>query len=216
MNRSSSTTRLDAASLEKAVAVICKVDPRFKVIVKQHGIPSLRASAGGLPALLQMVTEQFLSLAAAAAIWKRLEQRLSPVHAASVLACPQQDLVALGLSRAKAKSFHGLSTAVATGTFSFEALEDMNDVTAHKALVALPGIGPWTADIYLLSVLSRSDAWPWGDVALQAAAQDLLQLSERPGKREMLALGEAFRPYRAVAARLLWAHYRGWKQMSQA
>jgi DNA-3-methyladenine glycosylase II len=208
--------RLDEGSLEKAVTLLCKVEPRFTSVVTRHGIPSLRASTGGLPGLLQMVTEQFLSLAAAAAIWTRLEQRLSPVHADSVLACPQQDLVELGLSRAKAKSFHGLSTAVATGAFSFEALEDMDDVAAHKTLVALPGIGPWTADIYLLSVLLRSDAWPWGDVALQAAAQDLFQLSARPAKQDMLALAEGFRPYRAVAARLLWAHYRGLKQMSQA
>jgi DNA-3-methyladenine glycosylase II len=92
----------------------------------------------------------------------------------------------------------------------------MEDAAARKALVALPGIGPWTADIYLLSVLLREDAWPWGDVALQAAAQHLFDLPARPGKPEMLALGEGFKPHRAVAARLLWAHYRGLKKMSQA
>jgi DNA-3-methyladenine glycosylase II len=124
--------------------------------------------------------------------------------------------VALGLSRAKAKSFHGLAHAVASGVLDFETLEAMDDVTAHKTLVALPGIGPWTADIYLLSVLQRPDAWPWGDVALQAAAQNLFDLQERPDKMAMLALGQKFQPYRAVAARLLWAHYRGMKQMSQA
>jgi DNA-3-methyladenine glycosylase II len=207
---------LDDAALERAVAKLCRTQPAFKRVVKQHGLPSLRASSGGLPGLLQMVTEQFLSLAAAAAIWKRLEARLLPCDATSVLACPQDDLMALGLSRAKAKSFHGLAEAVGSGRFSFEALAHMDDVAAHKALVALPGIGPWTADIYLLSVLLRRDAWPWGDVALQAAAQDLFQLSARPGKQEMLALGEHFQPYRAVAARLLWSHYRGLKQLSQA
>jgi DNA-3-methyladenine glycosylase II len=163
-----------------------------------------------------MVTEQFLSLAAAAAIWKRLQGRLLPCDANRVLSCPQEELVTLGLSQAKAKSFHGIAATVATGAFSFEALETLDDAVAHKALVALPGIGPWTADIYLLSVLLRSDAWPWGDVALQAAAESLFELSARPGKQEMVELGEQFRPYRAVAARLLWAHYRGLKQMSQA
>ena len=163
-----------------------------------------------------MVTEQFLSLAAAAAIWKRLHLRLQPHDPAIILDCPQQELVALGLSRAKAKSFHGLAQAVASGAMDFTALESMDDVAAHKALVALPGIGPWTADIYLLSVLLRSDAWPWGDVALQAAAQNLFDLPERPGKLAMIELGECFRPYRAAAARLLWAHYRGMKKMSQA
>jgi DNA-3-methyladenine glycosylase II len=207
---------LDQGSLEKAVKRLCRSHPSFKVVVKQHGLPSLRASAGGLPGLLQMVTEQFLSLSAAAAIWKRLDTRLTPCDPRSVLGCPQEELQALGLSRAKAKSFHGLAEAVHSGSFSFEALAKMDDAAAHKALVALPGIGPWTADIYLLSVLLRSDAWPWGDVALQVAAQDLFRLQDRPAKLEMIELGEGFRPYRAVAARLLWAHYRGLKRMSQA
>jgi DNA-3-methyladenine glycosylase II len=208
--------RLDEATLQKSVATLCRKQQRFKKVVKLHGVPSLRASAGGLEGILQMVTEQFLSLAAAAAIWKRLESKLLPCDANRVLSCPQDELVALGLSRAKAKSFHGIATALATGAFSFEALDALDDAEAHKALVALPGIGPWTADIYLLSVLLRSDAWPWGDVALQAAAAHLFELSVRPGKLEMQALGEGFRPHRAVAARLLWAHYRGMKQLSQA
>ncbi len=208
--------QLDDEKLAKAVKLLCMREPRFKSVVKQHGLPSLRASTGGLSGLLQMVTEQFLSLAAAAAIWKRLELRLGLCDAEHVLTCPQEDLVTLGLSRAKAKSFHGIAHAVASGQFSFDALDAMDDAQAHKALVELPGIGPWTADIYLLSVLLRRDAWPWGDVALQAAAHQLFSLSERPQKTEMMALGEGFRPYRAVAARLLWAHYRGLKQMSQA
>ena len=208
--------KLDEALLAKAVRSLCRKEGRFSSVVKQHGLPSLRASPGGLEAVLQMVTEQFLSLAAAAAIWKRLHVRLQPHHPAIILACPQEELVALGLSRAKAKSFHGLAAAVASGAMDFTALESMDDGTAHKALVALPGIGPWTADIYLLSVLLRPDAWPWGDVALQAAAQHLFDLPERPGKAAMLEWGERFRPHRAVAARLLWAHYRGMKQMSQA
>ena len=214
--RQSPIPKLDETQLAKSVRVLCRREPRFKAVVKQHGLPSLRATPGGLEAVLQMVTEQFLSLAAAAAIWKRLRERLLTCEAAHILECPQEELVALGLSRAKAKSFHGLAEAVASGRLSFADLEHMDDATAHKALVALPGIGPWTADIYLLTVLLRADAWPWGDVALQAAAQHLFQLPDRPDKKAMLALGESFRPHRAVAARLLWSHYRGMKQLSQA
>jgi DNA-3-methyladenine glycosylase II len=209
-------SKLDDDSLARAVRLLCRREPRFKAVVKAHGMPSMREANGGLEALLQMVTEQFLSLAAAAAIWKRLQQRLSPCEAHIILNCPQAELVTLGLSRAKAKSFHGLAEAVHTGALDFARLELLDDAAAHKALVALPGIGPWTADIYLLSVLQRPDAWPWGDVALQAAAQNLFELPERPEKAAMIALGEAFRPWRAVAARLLWSHYRGMKQMSQA
>jgi DNA-3-methyladenine glycosylase II len=208
--------KLDEGSLAKAVRMLCRREPRFKTVVNAHGMPSMRQANGGLEALLQMVTEQFLSLAAAAAIWKRLHPRLSPCDPHTILACSQTELVALGLSRAKAKSFHGLAEAAKSGTLDFTSLERLGDAAAHKALVALPGIGPWTADIYLLSVLQRADVWPWGDVALQAAAHDLFGLPERPGKAAMLALGESFRPCRAVAARLLWSHYRGMKQMSQA
>jgi DNA-3-methyladenine glycosylase II len=208
--------RLDEMQLAQAVRALCRKDKRFKAVVKQHGLPALRASSGGLETLLQMVTEQFLSLAAAAAIWKRLHNRLQPHDPTIILACPQEELVALGLSRAKARSFHGLAQAVVSGQLDFEGLSGMDDVMAHKALVALPGIGPWTADIYLLWVLLRPDAWPWGDVALQAAAHHLFELPERPEKTAMLELGERFRPHRAVAARLLWSHYRGLKKMSQA
>jgi DNA-3-methyladenine glycosylase II len=208
--------KLDDEGLAKAVRSLCRREKRFNAVIRRHGLPSLRASTGGLAAVLQMVTEQFLSLAAAAAIWKRLDARLAPHDPETILNCPQQELLALGLSRAKAKSFHGLAYAVASGAMDFTALETMDDVTAHKILVALPGIGPWTADIYLLSVLLRPDAWPWGDVALQVAAQDLFELPERPDKSAMIVLGQKFQPYRAVAARLLWAHYRGLKQMSQA
>jgi DNA-3-methyladenine glycosylase II len=207
---------LDEDGLAQAVRLLQRREPRFRPVVKRHGMPSLRASQGGLAALLQMVTEQFLSLSAAAAIWHRCCTHLGQVEAHTVLACPQDQFLALGLSRAKAKSFHGLAEAVRNGALDFAALHEMEDAAAHKALVALPGIGPWTAEIYLLSVMLRPDAWPWGDVALQAAAQDLFELSQRPGKAEMLDLGERFKPFRAVAARLLWSHYRHLKQMSQA
>jgi len=84
-----------------------------------------------------------------------------------------------------------------------------------RALIALPGIGPWTADIYALSCLGRADAWPTGDLALQASAADLFGLVKRPDSRAMLTLAEAWRPWRSVAARLLWAHYRSLKGLPQ-
>jgi DNA-3-methyladenine glycosylase II len=207
---------LDDDSLAKAVRSLCRREPRFKPIVKAHGIPSLRAGKAGLEGMLIIVTEQFLSLAAARAIWLRLEARLQPFVPDHILACAQQELVSLGLSNAKAKSFHGLALAALERRFDHHDLSQMDDEAAQKNLIALPGVGPWTADIYLLSACLRADVWPWGDVALQAAAQDLFKLKTRPDKTKMLALGEDFRPYRAVAARLLWSHYRGLKQMKQA
>jgi DNA-3-methyladenine glycosylase II len=207
---------LDEAILHQAIKDLCKVEPRFAAVVKQHGPPALRRAQGGLPALLQMVTEQFLSLAAAATIWARLEARMHPCDAQSVLACSVEELKALGLSGAKAKSFLGLAGAVADGRLDFDLLHGLDDAAAQKMLVSLPGIGPWTADIYLLSVMQRANVWPWGDVALQASAQHLFNMRKRPDKKRMIKLGESFRPWRAVAARLLWAHYRGMKNISQA
>jgi DNA-3-methyladenine glycosylase II len=207
---------LDDEALAKAVRVLCRREPRFKPVVKAHGIPSLRAGTKGLEGMLTIVTEQFLSLAAARAIWLRLEARLKPFAHDHILACPQAELVSLGLSNAKAKSFHGLAQAAQDGRFDHDDLMQMDDEAAQKNLIALPGVGPWTADIYLLSACLRADVWPWGDVALQAAAQDLFKLKDRPDKKRMLQLAEPFRPYRAVLARLLWSHYRGLKAMKQA
>lgn len=213
---SKSILSLDEPSLARAVSALCRREPRFKPVVKTHGMPSLRAGKSGLEGLLIIVTEQFLSLAAAAAIWRRLASRLAPFEAASILACPHAELVGLGLSNAKAKSFHALALAAQEGRFHHIDLMALDDDAAHRALVALPGVGPWTADIYLLTACLRADVWPWGDVALQAAAEDLFDLKARPGKAEMLKIGESLRPYRAVAARLLWSHYRGLKAMKQA
>lgn len=203
-------------TLVVAITRLCKVEPRFQAVVDNHGIPSLRAATGGLEGLLMIVTEQFLSLAAAKAIWTRLVARLHPFDAQHILACPAEELLELGLSRAKAKSFQGLAQASISGDFNAAILCTLDDDSARKHLLALPGVGPWTADVYMLSCLLRPDAWPWGDVALQNAAQDLFAFNQRPDKPAMIALGENFKPYRAVAARLLWAHYRGMKAMPQA
>ncbi len=209
-------TRLDDAVMARAVKQLCKTEPRLKPVVKAHGVPSSRASEEGLAPLLQIVCEQFLSLKAAAAIWARVDKRIGRVTAKNVLLVSQEELLSLGLSRAKAKSFHGLADSVLAKTLDFKHLATLDDDAAQKYLVALPGIGPWTADIYLLSSLQRADVWPWGDVALQAAAQDLFNLKTRPEKKQMIALAEPFRPYRAVAARLLWSHYRSLKALPQA
>jgi DNA-3-methyladenine glycosylase II len=161
------------------------------------------------------VTEQFLSLAAAKAIWLRVRTRLEPFDAPTIIACSQEELLGLGLSRAKAASFHGIASAALAGHFVPARHGDMGDDAVRVELMKLPGVGPWTAENYLLSTLLRPDAWPAGDVALQAAAHDLFALPERPREKPMVLLGERFRPYRSVAARLLWSHYRSLKAMAQ-
>jgi DNA-3-methyladenine glycosylase II len=200
------------SELESAIANLCAAEPRFEVIVQKHGVPSLRVSPQGLEGLLMIITEQFLSLKAAAAIWARLKLRLGECDAATVLSCTSGELLALGLSRAKVKSFH----AVATSQMDFHGFAMLDEKTISQKLCTLPGVGPWTADIYLLSVMGAADAWPVGDLALRIAAQDFLKLEARPEISEMTKLAENWRPWRAVAARLLWSHYRGLKGLQQA
>ena len=210
------TATLDAPQLHRGVAELVARHPQFGQVLNAHGTPSLRPMACGLEGLLLTVTEQFLSLAAAAAIWRRMAEACDMTDPQAVLAIDEEGWMALGLSRAKARSFRGIAEAVREKRFDPVALAFLPNDSARDHLMALPGVGPWTADIYLLAGLQRADVWPWGDLALQLAAQNLFGLTTRPGKREMAELGETFRPWRAVAARLLWSHYRAFKGLKQA
>jgi DNA-3-methyladenine glycosylase II len=121
----------------------------------------------------------------------------------------------ISLQAGAARCFRGLAKAVAEGRLDFQALESLSDDAALRTLTSHGGIGPWTADIYLLSAMGRADAFPAGDLALQVGAQHLLDLGRRPSPVELVTLAESWRPYRAVAARLLWSHYRGLRGMGQ-
>ena len=204
----------DADIAEGLTYLTCR-EPRFADIVGRLGPPPLRRAPEGLPGLLRIVTEQMLSLKAADAIWRRLERELHPLDPPAILRRRDKTLMKLGLSGAKARTFKALARAVSDGRLPVDTLSQHHDEEATARLIAIPGIGPWTADIYLLSCLGRSDVWPIGDVALQAAAAHAFGLTERPRSRDMTALGEPWRPWRAVAARLLWAHYRSLKGLSQ-
>jgi DNA-3-methyladenine glycosylase II len=200
---------LSVADLQLGVEALCKAEPRFIAVIERHGLPSLRVSPQGLEGLLIIITEQFLSLKAAAAIWGRIKTWLDDCEPETVLRCSENELVALGLSRIKAKAFH----AAARSDLNF-AGHDEREIS--KKLCAIHGVGPWTADIYLLSVLGAADAWPVGDLALRISIHDFLKLNQRPEISEMATLAQNWQPWRAVAARLLWSHYRGLKGLQQA
>lgn len=202
--------------LAEGVRHLCALDPCFGDVVLRHGPPSLRAMPPGTATLLNIVTEQFLSLRAAHAIWLRIEARLSPFSSDAVLACPVDELMRLGLSGAKARSFHGIAARLLSDPDYISGLTTLPDDEARARLVALPGVGPWTADIYLLVALQRSDVWPAGDLALRQAATHLFSLREPLSEKTMRIMGSRFSPWRAVAARLLWSHYRGLKGLGQA
>ncbi|MBT5434214.1 MAG: DNA-3-methyladenine glycosylase 2 family protein [Rhodospirillaceae bacterium] len=193
-------------ALAEGVAALCLLESRFIAVHHAIGEPPLRLSRPGLATILRVITEQSISLKAAASIWGRIVTELDPDDPATVIALPVERLRELGLTMAKGRAFHGVAEACANGLF--RDLGAMADDDARRALVALPGIGPWTAEVYLLSCLARADAWPAGDVALQAAAGRAFDLDPRPTQKQLEAMGEAWRPWRGVAARLLWAFYR--------
>ncbi|MBC6440165.1 MAG: DNA-3-methyladenine glycosylase 2 family protein [Rhodospirillales bacterium] len=193
-------------ALSHCVDELVALEPRFGDVHAAIGDPPLRLSKPGLATMLRVITEQSISLKAAAAIWSRLIAELDPHDPATITAVSVDRLRELGLTRAKGRAFHGVAGACHDGLFKELASHD--DDSVRKALIALPGIGPWTAEIYLLACLARADAWPAGDVALQIAAGRVFGLDPRPTQKELEAMAEAWRPWRAVAARMLWAYYR--------
>ncbi len=203
------------SDIAEGVAVLTAIEPRFAAIVAIHGHPPLRRTGNGMESLLRSITDQLISLQAGEAIWRRLAATLSPMAPETVLRHSEDALMQLGLSRAKARCFRAVASAAQGGTLDFADLQRLPDNEVLSRLTAIPGVGPWTAMIYLLSALGRADAWPVGDIALHVSAQHLLGLDVRPDKTSMMALAEPWRPWRAVAARLLWSHYRGLKGISQ-
>src|SRR4051812_27936683 len=155
---------------------------------------------------------QQLSTASAAAIHARLVAIANPFDHHAILRARKDRLLRIGLSNAKVKALKAIAKAIASGGIDLHALPNLPADEAHAALVALHGIGPWTADLYLLACIGHADAWPAGDLALQEAARIAFGLRARPTTKEMGPLAECWRPYRAVAARLLWSYYRVMKQ----
>jgi DNA-3-methyladenine glycosylase II len=204
------------AELESSLARLAKADPRLEDIIAKAGMPGLRRRPAGFPGLCAIICAQQLSTASAAAIWGRLAAAFDPLSHDSVRRARASKLARLGLSKPKIKTLKAIGTAIAKGEIDLAAVANMAADDAHAALVALHGIGPWTADIYLLFCLGHADAWPAGDLALQEAARIAFRLKRRPSPKEMVTLAEKWRPWRGVAAHLLWNYYRAVKQREGA
>jgi DNA-3-methyladenine glycosylase II len=199
------------ADLKTGTEALLALDPRLAPILAIAGPPPLRRRAGGFAGLASIVISQQLSIASAAAIWARLAAMLDPFEPAGFLKLRAARLQRAGLSAAKIKTLRSVARALTSGTLDLAALAERPADEAHAALTALHGIGPWTADIYLLFCLGHPDAWPAGDLALQEAARLAFALEARPTAREMQPLAEVWRPWRGVAARILWSYYRARK-----
>jgi DNA-3-methyladenine glycosylase II len=195
------------ADLAAAMAALVRQDPRLAAVLDRAGMPRLRRREAGFAGLCAIICGQQLSTASAAAIWGRLSLAFDPFHHDTVRRARATTLARLGLSQPKIKSIKAIGAAIAKGEIDLAAVDVMEADAAHAALTALHGIGPWTADIYLLFCLGNADAWPAGDLALQEAIRIAFALETRPSAKEMVALAEQWRPWRGVAAHLFWAYY---------
>jgi DNA-3-methyladenine glycosylase II len=194
--------------LTRAVSAVAALDPRLAAIARDVGELPLRLREPGFKSLIAIIVDQQISRSAADAIFRRLEAALDLFTAEAWLKMGDQHLAGVGLSRPKLKHARAVAERVADGRLDLVRLSRLSDENARAHLIETPGIGRWTADIYLLSCLGRTDVWPAGDLALQVAATAALGKRKRLNERQMDAIAEIWRPWRGVAARLLWAHYR--------
>jgi DNA-3-methyladenine glycosylase II len=199
---------------EAAERLRAKEPELIERLIATGGQTPLRRREAGFAGLAAIIVSQQVSTASATAIFGRLQARFVPLEAAQIAKATEEDLRAVGLSGAKIRALRAVAKAIVEDGLDLKALGDLDAEDAHKALVAVKGIGPWTADIFLLFCLGHPDAFPAGDLALQEAAKLALNLKRRPDAARLERIAERWRPLRGVAARMLWAYYRGVKARS--
>ncbi len=199
--------QLSSRSLPNAVAEVGARDRDLAAVVERFGPPPLWARQPGFATLVRIILGQQVSLGSAAAAYARLQAvtgRVTPYRVARV---SERRLRAAGLTRQKAAYCRGLAAAVVAGGLDLSRLGRLSDDDVRSVLLEVPGIGPWTADIYLLMALRRPDVWPSGDLALALALQRIKRLRAIPDDRRMSGIARKWAPWRAAAARVLWHFY---------
>lgn len=201
------TVTLDKKTLAEGLRALGNMDSDVARALKEVGAPDLRSREPGFEALLGAIVSQQISKAAARTVWDRLVAAADPLSPETVLALDEDALLAVGLGRKKVSYARGLAEAVVTGSIDLADLANLPNETVIEQLVALKGIGRWSAEIYLLFALGRPDAFPADDLALMIGAQRLKGLENRPNRTALTKLAEAWRPWRGPAALLLWHYY---------
>ena len=201
--------RLDTASLAAGCRALASREPVLATLFARNGVPPLWRRKPGFPTLVRLVLEQQVSLASGAAAYRRLEARLGDVTPAGFLTLDDDELLRIGFSRQKTRYVRLLAEALVSGEFDLAAAHGLDDAAALAHLQQLVGVGPWTAGNYLLFALGRADVWPSGDRALVVSLGRALGRDAPPSYAEADAMAEDWRPWRAVAARLLWHDYLG-------
>lgn len=207
MTRNDLPAKLSQDTLQEGIAVLCQIDPHLAKVVSKYGNPPMWDRKPGFATLLHIILEQQVSLASAKAAFLKLEKASGQITPDRFLTFTDSELKAFGFSRQKTTYGRALSTAIIYGHIDLDRLHQMDDPSARKELVKIKGIGPWTAEIYLLMALLRPDIWPTGDLALAKALQKLKNLPETPPSEQQLEIAENWRPWRAVAARIVWHYY---------
>ena len=193
--------------LAEGASYLVSRDEDLARLFETDGVPPLWARRPGFPTLVHMILEQQVSLASARAVYQRLIDDLSPFTADRVLEAGVSHLRSLGVTRQKSAYCVNVAAGVVAGTLSLGAIGKLPDHAAADALQAVTGIGPWTADVYLLMALRRPDIWPLGDIALINTLRKVKRLRTRPSAERQGKIAENWRPFRSVAARMLWNHY---------
>jgi DNA-3-methyladenine glycosylase II len=194
-------------ALARGTRLLSRRDADLGRVVKKFGAPPMWARDAGFSTLLHIILEQQVSLASAKAAHTKLLEVASPLTPRRFLKLDDVTLKAVGFSRQKSAYGRNLARAIVDGDLDLDALNSMDDVAVRSELIKITGIGRWTADIYLLMVLRRPDIWPAGDLALAVAAQHLKKLKSRPSPEQLDEMSAAWRPWRAIAARILWHYY---------
>lgn len=204
------------ADVQRGLIELCRDCPFLRTAHTQAGDPPLRRNSPDFRGLSRIIVGQQLSISSAAAIWRRLEKSVKPFEADVLLRKRETTLRNAGLSKSKIKALRASAEAFVAGRLKGTELVRMPEAVVHERLIAIHGIGPWTADIFQMFCLGRADAFAPGDLALQVAVGELFGLSNRPSSDELQELADRWRPWRGVAARLLWAYYGVIKQSGAA
>ena len=196
---------LTTKSLAEAARTLATRDKSLASILETHGPPPMWGRKPGFTTLVRIIVEQQVSLVSARAMFERLKANIEPLTAERFIEVGEPFLRSLGMTRQKSSYCLHLAHAIAEG--HLDSLSRLSDDDAHATLLRVKGIGPWTAQVYLLMALRRPDIWPSGDVALVSSVTTLKKLRARPSFAELARMAERWRPYRSVAARMLWQYY---------
>jgi len=201
------TDYLNNQRLSKAVKYLSKKDIDLGSLYEADGVPPLWARRTGFATLIKIILEQQVSLASAKAVYRKLVKNINPFTPKRFEELGITYLKSLGVTRQKSSYCINIAAAILDDKLDLKSLNNMNNNDAKEILIRIKGIGSWTADIYLLMALRRSDIWPSGDIALASSMLKIKRLRSYPTYEKQIKIAEKWQPYRSVAARMLWQHY---------